>query len=214
MTSSVSSPIPAVRGTASARRGHILDAAETCFARNGFHPTTMQDIAREARMSPGNIYRYLASKEAVVVALAERDRERGRALIAELEKERDPRGVFEGVIARFFLETSRDVAILRVDLWSESTRNPTIAALKRRQEAERREWMIEIFTKLATSPLCDPAALCETISPLLKGMIVNRAISPNYDPAPSVRLLLDIVDAGLAGQLKAGKACKGRTINE
>jgi len=209
-----SPPITGVRENVLTRRGHILDAAEICFARNGFHPTTMQDIAREARMSPGNIYRYLESKEAVVVALAERDRERGRALIIELEKEYDTRGVFEGKITRFFLETSRDVAILRVDLWSESTRNPAIAALTRRQEAEGREWMIGIFAELATSPLCDPAALFETISPLLKGMIVKRAISPNYDPAPSVRLLLNIVDAGLAGRLTANKACKGRTIDE
>ncbi|WP_244513793.1 TetR family transcriptional regulator [Methylobacterium sp. UNC378MF] len=29
-----------------------LDDAEACFTRNGFHRTTMQDLAREAAMSP------------------------------------------------------------------------------------------------------------------------------------------------------------------
>ncbi len=40
------------------KREQTLAAAETCFVRNGFHGTTMQDIGREAAMSPANIYRY------------------------------------------------------------------------------------------------------------------------------------------------------------
>jgi TetR/AcrR family transcriptional regulator, repressor for uid operon len=45
------------------RRTRILDAAETCFVRSGFHRTTMQDVAAEAGMSAGNLYRYFPSKE-------------------------------------------------------------------------------------------------------------------------------------------------------
>ena len=40
----------------------------------GFHRTTMQDVAREAGMSAGNLYRYFASKEALVSGMIERDR--------------------------------------------------------------------------------------------------------------------------------------------
>src|SRR5215203_6389495 len=58
----------------SERRTRILDAAERCFVRSGFHRTTMQDIASEAAMSPGNLYRYFPSKDAMVGGLAERDR--------------------------------------------------------------------------------------------------------------------------------------------
>ena len=50
----------------SERRTHILDAAERSFTRGGFHGTTMQDVAAEAGMSPGNLYRYFASKDALV----------------------------------------------------------------------------------------------------------------------------------------------------
>ena len=39
--------------TQRARREHILDAAEICFASNGFHRTTMHDICRQAGVSPG-----------------------------------------------------------------------------------------------------------------------------------------------------------------
>ena len=55
-----------------ARRNQILDAAWSCFAKRGFHQTTMQDIATDAGISAGAIYRYYASKEAVLAAITER----------------------------------------------------------------------------------------------------------------------------------------------
>ena len=60
--------------TQRARREHILDAALTCFARGGFHATTMQAICREAGVSPGALYVYFDSKEALIAGLCERDR--------------------------------------------------------------------------------------------------------------------------------------------
>ena len=56
------------------RREHILDAAELCFSRQGFHRTTMQDICKEAAVSPGALYVYFDSKEALISGIAERDR--------------------------------------------------------------------------------------------------------------------------------------------
>ncbi len=69
---------PALRALAeestAERRKLILDAAERSFTRAGFHRTTMQDVAAEAGMSPGNLYRYFPSKDALVAGLCERDR--------------------------------------------------------------------------------------------------------------------------------------------
>src|SRR4051812_17630808 len=47
------------------RRAEILAAAQRCFVRSGFHGASMQDICAEAGMSPGNLYRYFPSKEAL-----------------------------------------------------------------------------------------------------------------------------------------------------
>ncbi|HEY9407971.1 MAG TPA: helix-turn-helix domain-containing protein, partial [Jiangellaceae bacterium] len=41
-----------------ARRDQILQAAWTCFARDGFHATSMQDVFAEAGLSAGAVYRY------------------------------------------------------------------------------------------------------------------------------------------------------------
>src|SRR4051795_3550849 len=56
------------------RRAEILEAARRCVARSGFHQASMQDICAEAGMSPGNLYRYFPSKEAIIAGIAERDR--------------------------------------------------------------------------------------------------------------------------------------------
>src|SRR5437588_12979287 len=54
-----------------ARRRQIIDAAIVCFARDGFHRATMQDVCREAGLSPGAIYRYFPSKDAIIEAIAD-----------------------------------------------------------------------------------------------------------------------------------------------
>jgi TetR/AcrR family transcriptional regulator, transcriptional repressor of aconitase len=52
-----------------ARRRQILSAALRCFAREGFHRTTMQDIFREADLSPGAVYSYFKGKDELIGAI-------------------------------------------------------------------------------------------------------------------------------------------------
>jgi TetR/AcrR family transcriptional regulator, transcriptional repressor of aconitase len=52
-----------------ARRRQILSAALRCFAREGFHRTTMQDIFREADLSPGAVYSYFTGKDELIAAI-------------------------------------------------------------------------------------------------------------------------------------------------
>src|SRR5919199_1661456 len=52
-----------------ARRRQILSAALRCFARQGFHRTTMQDVFREADLSPGAVYSYFKGKDELIAAI-------------------------------------------------------------------------------------------------------------------------------------------------
>lgn len=63
----------------------ILDAAESCLARRGMAATRIEDIAAEAAFSVGAVYRYFASKDAIIAALGDRHRERDRDAMAELQ---------------------------------------------------------------------------------------------------------------------------------
>ena len=47
------------------RRNQILDAAQRCFKKQGFHKTTLRDIAQEFGMSAGHIYNYFSSKDEI-----------------------------------------------------------------------------------------------------------------------------------------------------
>ena len=51
-----------------ARRQQILEAARACVARQGFHQTNIQDICKEAALSPGAVYRYFPSKDHIIAA--------------------------------------------------------------------------------------------------------------------------------------------------
>ena len=57
---------------ANEQRGRILDAALTCFAREGFHAATVQDIVEESGLSPGAIYGYFKGKTEIATAIAVR----------------------------------------------------------------------------------------------------------------------------------------------
>ena len=54
-----------------ARRGQIIAAGLACFARTGYHRTTMADVAEQARVSKGTPYLYFDSKQTLFLALHE-----------------------------------------------------------------------------------------------------------------------------------------------
>ena len=51
------------------RKETIEDAARELFIKQGFHRTSMRDIARGAEVSLGNLYNYYATKEAIFESL-------------------------------------------------------------------------------------------------------------------------------------------------
>ena len=83
-----SDPSPRLKRQEDQRR-RILDAAIRCFSRGGFHATGMQAVCAEAGMSPGALYRYFPSKEAIIEAIVERDRADIPAQLAPLLEAED-----------------------------------------------------------------------------------------------------------------------------
>ena len=114
-----------------ARRQQILDAAWACFARKGYHQTTMQDICQESGLSPGAIYRYFASKEAILKAINDRSQEMGRALVEEARSQAGgPLNTLE-VIGQTMLSAFNDPAFeettrVNIEIFPEQVRNATL----------------------------------------------------------------------------------------
>jgi AcrR family transcriptional regulator len=117
--------------TQRARREHILDAAEVCFARAGFHRTTMHDICKEALISPGALYVYFDSKEDLIAGLAERDRADFGERFAELSASADVMKSMGELGNRYFDEEPAYKRTMCLEIGLESTRNPKVGEIYR-----------------------------------------------------------------------------------
>ena len=118
-----------------ARRAEILDAAIACFAREGFHRTTMADIVEESQLSPGAIYNYFDSKEEIIEAIAEDRREIEQHLMTEAAEEPNVSSALRRMRDAFFgdLKTPKERLRRRlsIQLWAEAQRNPRVLRLVR-----------------------------------------------------------------------------------
>src|SRR5246127_3421856 len=114
------------------RRSQILDAALVCFAKRGFHQTSMHDISAEAGISVGLIYRYFQNKEAVISAMADRHKQEIHEV---LERARQAPTLLESLEILFTAHCCEEetpvVSAFVVDLYAEASRNPRVADLVR-----------------------------------------------------------------------------------
>jgi TetR/AcrR family transcriptional regulator, repressor for uid operon len=192
------------------RQARILDAAERCFVRSGFHRTTMQDVAVEASMSPGNLYRYFRSKDAIVMALTERDRARIGEDFATFAQSDDFVGIFRQLARRHFAEEPRERSILCLEIWAEATRNRSFAAISEAFEDDIHGRMAALFRDAQEKGLIDagvdPSSLAHLVSTLADGLFVRRAISPRFDPEREVGNMVAVMEAAFAGKIDLIKA--------
>jgi AcrR family transcriptional regulator len=195
----------ALAETPSDRHTRILDAAQSCFARSGIHRTTMQDVATEAGMSPGNLYRYFPSKDALAAGLAERDRAEVASDFAVLEQAEDLVASFKALARKHFMEEPRERSVICLEIWAEATRNPAFAAMTHAFERELVARMSDIFAKAqargALPRTLDPIAAAVMISTLANGLFVRRAVAPGFDAAREVGAVLAVIGAVLRGDI-------------
>ncbi len=113
------------------RRAQILSAARRCFLRDGFHATSMHDLFAEAGLSSGAVYRYFASKDEMIMAIADDNIRDVIALVHTATTDRDKTSVgttLANVLELLQARHSRDgIGGVAVQVWSEASRNPTLA---------------------------------------------------------------------------------------
>ena len=167
------------------RADSILDAAGRCFARGGFHATTMVDVAQQAGCSPGLIYRYFASKDDLVTALVQRDCER---IVAAINAEDEPDLVvrLRRLCAELLAETNEPgQARLHILIIAEAARDTGVTAVVRRmfdQIAATLGDALEAAQKrgeVATDQEADRLARC--LVGLVEGLLVQKAVTPDLD---------------------------------
>jgi TetR/AcrR family transcriptional regulator, repressor for uid operon len=114
------------------RRSQILDAALVCFAKRGFHQTSMHDISAEAGISVGLIYRYFENKDAVISAMADRHKKEIQEILERAQQASNLLESLEVLFTAHCGETEPQViSAFVVDLFAEASRNPRVAELVR-----------------------------------------------------------------------------------
>ena len=169
------------------RRQRIVDAAEQCFARNGFHRTTMQDICREAGISSGALYVYFDSKEALIEALTERDRKQFLGHFAAAGDGEDFTAVMEHLFQVCIVDQPRHKSALCIEIGAESTRNPAIAAtMGRFDESLRASLGLLLEDALAKGRIAPLTSIDQALTSMMvvaDGVFWRRAVDPNFDAA-------------------------------
>jgi AcrR family transcriptional regulator len=180
------------------RREQLLDAAGRCFARGGFHATTVAEISLEAGCSPGLLYRYFAGKEALVAALVEREAGRTVAAISAVRGSADLVADLDRAAAGPAAGwEDPQVATLHIQIVAEAARGSAVSGPVRQHFHDVITALTETLRIGQESGVLDartdPAATARVLVALASGLTLLRAVDP--DPAEVVegatRHLLD-----------------------
>ena len=196
------------------RRQQILDAAASCFSRRGFHQTTMQDICREVELSPGAVYRYFPSKEAIIEGMCNRGQEQNSEALNEGLSAGSTLSAFDELIRIFFEEMddlkSFEVCTLNVELIAEAPRNERVQELQARNNRDVRARLAE-FVRAAQvrgdiDASLDPDAIARVMIAQYQGLVTQRLVEPDID----VPAYADVLRSLYCGEFWRGRSDKAQ----
>ena len=168
------------------RRRQVMDAASYCFRTEGFHAASMNRIAAQAEMSVGHIYKLFDSKEAIIIALCERDFQE----LTELTPLPPPceapslETTMATALKDFAWFLDRDRAARTMEVIAEAGRNPAIRNLVGSIDARMRE-RVRVFlaSHLPGIPPKDLEARVEQLVLLIQGLSARIITRPDVDAA-------------------------------
>jgi TetR/AcrR family transcriptional repressor of uid operon len=179
------------------RRAEILAAAQRCFVRAGFHGASMQDICAQAGMSPGNLYRYFPSKEALIAGIAERDRAEVGQHFAQADLSHGLFNVLEAMTRHYFTKWPMERVLLCTEVMSEARRNSEIARISASFDADVRTWLKDLLRAAAgrgdIPGDLDFDGVITMLMMITDGLWWRRALEPDFDPEAMVPIFMDVV---------------------
>jgi AcrR family transcriptional regulator len=187
------------------RRQRILEAAERAFVRHGFHAASMQHVAAEAGMSPGNLYRYFRSKEAIVEGLCFRDQEERRHDFAALAEAQSITAAMAAGLRKNLLGKPREKMRMILEIWAEAGRNPAIAGLCGTIDTNVRHGLVRLVeaakTKGEAAADLDADFAARLMITVVMGLFKRRAHEADFDAEAELALALGLFHALFDGKI-------------
>jgi len=203
------------------RREQIIGAAVSCFARKGFHKTTMQDICRAADLSPGAVYNYFDSKEAIVAACAEMAQERNEKMLSMISESEDAITAYKKISGAWFSmikqEGMEDGIKFDLELWAESTRNEKVAMSLRKVEDAIKERLSEFVVQGQREGVFNPklntSAIVQVLFSLVNGFEVQKVSNPSIDVDAYAAVCLAIVEGTISRKRSRKKSAEKEDLD-
>lgn len=191
------------------RLNEILDATVRSLTRHGYAGTSMRTIADEAGLTKGGLYAYIASKEVLLVAVAE------RYFQGQLEHLVGARSATAAAQLRAFLDRGgpdQDPAMAAtqraiLDLWVFAGDLPEVRGALEERYLRYRETVADIVRRGQEAGEfrsdADPVAIAALLLAARDGLVFHRVKLAL--PVP-VGPLTDLLCTVLLGHLEAGRA--------
>jgi TetR/AcrR family transcriptional regulator, repressor for uid operon len=185
-----------------ARRATILAAAEQCFRINGFHQASIKDICTVGGFSPGALYLYFPSKEALIEGLIEAQMSEARTLMATLPDQPDLLGTLVDLVSAWVEDSRAQGNIsLSADIFAEGMRNIQVAQVIARETREMHilyKTAVEAAQKRGEiSMLHDSQAVATLLLALCDGLLIRFVVDPEFDAGRMLELLRSLLGTAL-----------------
>jgi TetR/AcrR family transcriptional repressor of uid operon len=191
-----------------AKRQDVLLAAAKCFAAKGFHSASTAEICRMAGMSPGNLFHYFPTKDAIIQAIAEEDRRETALLFAGLDPEENAIDAIIDLAQRTMSHLTDPLyAKLSLEIAAEAMRNPAIAEMFSVNDRESSEALTALLRRGAKrgeiDSGLDPERSALWLIALVEGAIGRAAMDPAFDAAAHTDTLAKLISRFLAPRAPA-----------
>jgi AcrR family transcriptional regulator len=188
------------------RRDQILAAAMACFARQGYHATSMDDVVRESGLSVGAIYSYFPSKEDLFLSLSDARAEQSLAYLNELFRRPGPMVDKSREAIDYFFRTLSDdlvpLARVSVEFLSEAAKSERVQAHQLRRCESIRQFLHWLFAEAKkrgeVRADVDLDATVELMMALHEGILLMTVAGLRQVPLEALKsAYIALLDAGL-----------------
>jgi AcrR family transcriptional regulator len=183
------------------RRRQIIEAALICFARHGFHKTTMQDIVKQSALSPGAIYCHFAGKHDIIVAVVEERHRREAELLRRASEKESFASALDDLVKNFIavLDTAeeRTWRRLTIALWAESLHDRRLAVAVRQGVDAPRAMLADMIRQAKSrgelAEGVNDDAMARLLIASFQGLVLQQAWDARVDAAACAEALAVLI---------------------
>jgi AcrR family transcriptional regulator len=166
--------------TAQARRQLIVGTAAACFIEQGFHQTSIRDIAKRAGVSLGNLYNHFENKAALIAEIAMLEERDLDTLEEQVSRISDPSKAFDKLVTLYIAYCCRsEKTMLAAEIGWEGLRNPEVGAGFVQNRSKLNAVIAALITELpgrqGARSTVSPAACADFVVDLIEGLTLRSA---------------------------------------